>query len=67
MGTLNGPIFAERKMEELISLEATYGSLPEFTPGIETVINYLHQVQTSSCWSMLNLNQSTSTVVWFSG
>ena len=48
-----------RKVEELVSLEATYGCLPEFTPVIDTVISYLHQVWidiTKMCVSVLALS-----------
>ena len=35
------------KIEELLSLEARYGSLTEYTPAIDIIIEYLEQV--NSC------------------
>ena len=40
------PSFLVNKIEDLVTLEATYGPLSGLTPAIDTVLDYLQQVCT---------------------
>ena len=46
------------KIEELLSLEARCGSLTEYTPAIDTIIEYLEQVNSYIASVMLPLTYS---------
>ena len=37
-------VFTAHKMEALVKLEAQYGQLPEFSPAIDDVVEYLKTV-----------------------
>ena len=36
--------YTASKLRQLLTLEAEYGSLPEYTPALSDVINYLNKV-----------------------